>query len=80
MHCEPANAPDAIVVDVAALKVGDAVHISDLKVEKGIDIHGEPDAVVAHVVLAKEPELEPQVEAGAEPAVEGEAKPEGDAS
>lgn len=78
--CEPANAPDSIRVDVSALRVGESIHISDLKAEKGIEIHGEPDAVVAHVVLAKEPELESQVEAGAEPVVEGEAKPEGGAS
>ena len=78
--CEPANAPEAIIVDIAELKVGDAIHISDLKVEKGIEIHGDADSVVAHVVMAKEPELESQVEAGAEPAVEGEAKPDGEAS
>lgn len=72
--CEPAKAPDSIHVDVSGLKVGDAIHISDLKIEGG-EIHGEPDAVVAHVITVKEPELEPQVEAGAEPAVEGTEAP-----
>jgi len=65
---DPAKAPDSIHVDVSGLKVGDAIHISDLKIEGG-EIHGEPEAVVAHVITLKEPELEPQVEAGAEPAV-----------
>jgi len=72
--CEPAKAPDAIHVDVSGLKVGDAIHISDLKIEGG-EIHGEPEAVVAHVITLKEPDLEPQVEAGAEPAVEGAEAP-----
>ncbi len=78
--CEPASAPDAIIVDVTALKVGEAIHVSDLKVDKGIEVHGDADAVVAHVIVAKEPELESQVDAGAEPAVEGEAKPEGESA
>jgi len=71
---DPAKAPDSIHVDVSGLKVGDAIHISDLKIEGG-EIHGEPEAVVAHVITLKEPELEPQVEAGAEPAVEGTETP-----
>lgn len=74
--CEPANTPDAIHVDVTGLRVGDAVHVSDLRVGEGIEIHGDPEAVVAHVIMLKEPELEPQVEEGAEPEVEGEAPAE----
>jgi large subunit ribosomal protein L25 len=75
--CEPANAPEGIHVDVSGLRVGDSLHLSDLKVAEGVEIHGDPTAVIAHVVTVKEPELEPQVEAGAEPAVEGEAPAEG---
>ena len=73
--CDPAKAPDAIHVDVSGLKVGDSIHLSDLKIEGG-EIHGDPESVVAHVITVKEPELESQVEAGAEPVVEG-APPEG---
>jgi large subunit ribosomal protein L25 len=73
---DPAKAPDAIHVDVSGMKVGDAIHISDLKIEGG-EIHGEGDAVVAHVITVKEPELEPQVAESAEPAVEGETPAEG---
>ena len=76
MLVDPTKAPDAIHVDVSGLKVGDAIHLSDLKVEGG-EIHGDADAVVAHVVTVKEPELESQVEEGAQPAVEGEAPAEG---
>jgi large subunit ribosomal protein L25 len=74
--CEPANAPEAIHVDVSGLKVGDSLHISDLRVGEGIEILGDPGAVIAHVVTIKEPELEPQIEEGAQPAVEGETPAE----
>jgi large subunit ribosomal protein L25 len=75
--CEPANAPEGIHVDVSGLRVGDSLHLSDLKVGEGVEIHGDPTAVIAHVVTVKEPELEPQVEEGAQPVVEGETPAEG---
>jgi len=75
--CEPANAPEGIHVDVSGMRVGDSLHLSDLKVGDGVEIHGDPTAVIAHVVTVKEPELEPQVEEGAQPVVEGEAPAEG---
>ena len=75
--CEPANAPEGIHVDVSGMRVGDSLHLSDLKVGEGVEIHGDPTAVIAHVVTVKEPELEPQVEEGAQPVVEGEAPVEG---
>lgn len=73
--CEPANTPDSIDVDVTGLTSDHAVHVSDLKVGEGIEIHESPETVVASIVIVKEAELEPQVEAGAEPAVVGEDKP-----
>lgn len=74
--CEPANAPEAINVDISGLTADHPIHVSDLKVGAGIEIHEAPETVVASVVIVKEPELEPQVEEGAEPEVEGET-PEG---
>lgn len=73
--CEPANTPDSIDVDVTGLTSEHAVHVSDLKVGEGIEIHESPDTVVASIVIVKEVELEPQVEAGTEPEVVGEEKP-----
>ena len=70
--CEPANTPDSIDVDVTGLTSDHAVHVSDLKVGSGIEIHESPETVVASIVIVREVELEPQVEAGAEPAVAGE--------
>jgi large subunit ribosomal protein L25 len=70
--CEPAKTPDSIDVDVTGLTSEHAVHVSDLKVGEGIEIHEAPETVVASIVIVKEEELEPQLEAGAEPEVVGE--------
>src|SRR5688500_18883750 len=37
--CEPANTPDSIDVDVTGLTSDHAVHVSDLKVGEGIELH-----------------------------------------
>jgi len=73
--CEPANTPDSIDVDVTGLTSDHAVHVSDLKVGAGIEIHEAPETVVASIVIVREVELEPQLEAGAEPEVVGDDKP-----
>lgn len=70
--CEPANTPDSIEVDISELTSEHAIHVSDLKVGAGIEIHDAPDTVVASIVVVKEEVLEPQIEEGAEPAVVGE--------
>jgi large subunit ribosomal protein L25 len=70
--CEPANTPDSIDVDISELTAEHAVHVSDLRVGEGIEIHESPDTVVASIVIVKEVELEPQIEEGAAPEVVGE--------
>ena len=70
--CEPANAPDSIEVDISELSSEHAVHVSDIKVGEGIEIHELPETVVASIVIVSEAELEPQIEEGAEPEVVGE--------
>lgn len=75
--CEPANTPESIDVDVSGLEAHNALHVSDLKVGEGIEIHEDPETVVASIVIVKEAELEPQLEAGAEPEVVGETPEEG---
>jgi large subunit ribosomal protein L25 len=76
--CEPANTPESIDLDISGLSADHALHVSDLRVGPGIEIHEAPETVVASIVLVKEPELEPQVEEGAQPEVEGEAPAEGE--
>lgn len=70
--CEPAKTPESIDVDVSGLEAGHAIHVSDLKVGPGIEIHEAPETVVASIVTVKEVSLEPQVAEGAEPEVTGE--------
>ncbi|MGB7068102.1 MAG: 50S ribosomal protein L25 [Pyrinomonadaceae bacterium] len=72
VRCEPAKAPESINVDIADLAVGHSLHVSDLKVEPGIEILEDGETVVASIVIVKEVELEPQLEEGAEPLVVGE--------
>lgn len=67
--CEPANIPDFIEIDVTHLKAGEAVHVSDIKADKNLELHEAPETLVAAVVLVREEELEPQTEAAGEPEV-----------
>lgn len=69
---EPALAPESFDLDISELAVGHSLHVSDLKIGEGVEIHEDPESVVASVVIVKEVELEPQVEEGAEPEVVGE--------
>ena len=77
VFCEPANTPESIDVDISSLTSEHSIHVSDLKVGEGIELHEAPETVVASIVIVKEVELEPQVVEGAEPEVEGEAPAEG---
>ncbi len=74
--CEPAKTPDAIEADVTEIEAGHSLHVSDLKVPTGVEISEDPEAVVASIVIVKESDLEPQLEAGAEPEVAGEGQAE----
>lgn len=75
--CEPAKTPESIDVDISELTSEHAIHVSDLKVGEGIEIHEAPDNVVASIVIVQEVELEPQIEEGEEPAIVGEEPAEG---
>lgn len=66
--CEPSQIPEAVEYDVSELKLGDSVHVSDLKFAGNIEVHEAPETMVAHVALVKEPELEADTET-AEPEV-----------
>ncbi len=76
--CEPANVPDSIDIDVSNLNAGESIHVSDLKVGKGIEIQEAPETVVATIAIVKEEELEPQTEAAGEPEVIGGDAADGD--
>ncbi|RYY13804.1 MAG: 50S ribosomal protein L25, partial [Alphaproteobacteria bacterium] len=42
--------PDAIEIDLAGREIGDAIHITDVKLPSGATFTGEPDATVANIV------------------------------
>ena len=69
---DPAKAPDFIEADVSDVEAGHSLHISDLKVPSGIELHEAPETVIASIVVVRESDLEPQLEGG-EPEVAGEA-------
>lgn len=75
---DPAKAPDSIEVDVTALNMGEAIHVSDLKAPAGVEFHEDPETVVVAVMFQAQPSLESAVEEGAQPEVTGEEKPEGE--
>jgi large subunit ribosomal protein L25 len=76
--CEPKNIPETLEVDVTNLGLGESLHVSDLKFGEGIEVHEEPETIVVTVAFVAEQSLEPAVEAGAEPVVEGEKPAEGE--
>jgi large subunit ribosomal protein L25 len=72
--CEPKNIPETVEVDVTNLGMGESIHVSDLKFGEGIEVHEDPETLVVTVAFVAEQDLEPVVEAGAEPEVVGEEK------
>lgn len=77
--CVPSKIPDFIEVDVSGLKPDEPIHVSDIKVEEGVEIHEQPEAVVATIIIVKEEELEPATEEVGEPElIGGEGEVEAD--
>jgi large subunit ribosomal protein L25 len=70
---DPTKAPEFIEADVTDVEAGHSLHVSDLKLPAGVEIHEAPETVVASIVVVKEEELEPQLETG-EPEVAGEGE------
>jgi large subunit ribosomal protein L25 len=77
VSCLPTNIPKEIVLDVAPLKLGDAIRVKDLKLEKAKVIN-DPEHVVANIAIPRE-EAEPtpvDAAAAAEPEVTEKGKKE----
>lgn len=73
VKCIPSLIPEAFTLDVTGLKVGDSFHVSDLKMEEGVDILFDVDQTICAVQVprvaaadqADEEEGEEEEEAGA---------------
>jgi large subunit ribosomal protein L25 len=83
VKAEATNIPEAIVVDVAGMEVGAAVHAGDLTLPSDVDLDDEADLLVLHVITAPTaeqleaelglPEAAPEAEEA--PAAEAPAEP-----
>ena len=78
--CTPSRIPDSIDVDISELTQEHGIHVSDIKVGEGVEILEDPETVVASISIVREEELEPQLEEGAEPEVDGGDSDGGDAA
>ncbi len=71
VRCIPSKIPEAIEVDVSGLDVGDALHVSDLVVEEGVEILTDPDQTICAIAAPRVAEEE----AAAEEELEGVEAP-----
>lgn len=66
VECLPTEIPSEIEVDVSSLKIGDSVHIKDIKFSSGVKVVDEQDAIVLHVVAPMKEEVAVEAEEGEE--------------
>ena len=79
IRCLPVNLPKYIEVDVSAMDLDDSIHLSSLKMPKGVDLatpvdeeHDQPVISIHLAKIAEEPKAVPEEE-GEEAAPESEA-------
>lgn len=58
VECLPSDIPSHLDVDVSALELNQAIHVSDLPHSGKLKFLGEEDALIAHVTLIKEEPVE----------------------
>jgi large subunit ribosomal protein L25 len=76
--CLPDNLPEFIEVDLSGMALGHSIHVSDLKLPKGVEVAGHGhvgDAVVATVQIPRGAIEAAATEAGASAAPAAEAAP-----
>lgn len=79
VQCLPAQIPDSIQVDALNLVIGDAVHVSDLKLPEGVKAVTPADSVVVSVAQQMAEEVKaaaPAAEGAAAAPAAGAAEPE----
>lgn len=76
VECLPTAIPEAIVVDVTNLGVGDSLHVSELTVPAGVKMISRPELTIAAVVVQEDEVVAAAPEAAAAaPAAAGKAAP-----
>jgi large subunit ribosomal protein L25 len=73
---EATNIPSGVEVSVEGLEIGDAIHANQITLPEGVEIAGDPEQTVIHIVPA--PTAEELEAEGAGEVVEGEEVAEGD--
>lgn len=69
LQCEPQSIPESIEIDVSSLHVGDAIHVNELHLPKGVAFTGEGERVVISI-------LPPATASETDEAATGEEVPE----
>jgi len=75
VRCKPENIPAKIEVDVTALTIGDALHISDVKLPPGVEAMTASGETVASVVAPKAEKTTTETAADAAATAEAAAAP-----
>ena len=78
IECLPGDLPEAITVDVSALEIGDAIHVRDLALPKGVTVLNGADLTVVSVAAPTvvEETTPSTADAAAQPEVINEKKPD----
>jgi large subunit ribosomal protein L25 len=66
VFCLPQNLPDYITCDVSNLQIGDKITIGDLEIDENIEIIGEPDLLIASILVPAKSSEELEEEAAEE--------------
>ena len=83
VSAEATNIPSGFEVSIEGLQIGDSIHASQVKLPEGVELSGDPEQLVLHVVAAptaEQLEAEGACEAGEGEAAETEAEPEGESA
>lgn len=70
VECLPGNVPERINVDVTALRLGESIHIGDLRAPEGVAILSNPEEIIVSCVVPQVLQVEAPVEVAV---AEGEA-------
>jgi len=75
VECLPKDLPEALRVDVSALKVGDALHLRDLQLPPGVSFRGDGDLTVIRIAGSVVADAAATAEGPTQPEVIREKKP-----
>jgi large subunit ribosomal protein L25 len=80
IDCLAYQIPDSIIVRVNALELGQAIHVHELSLPEGSHAHAVADAIVVHIVKAREVAEAAPTSGAAEPELVGKKPAEAEAA